>query len=661
MGAMKSKKGYTLIELLVVIAIISVLLSVMIPVISGVVQSSRLRGDRDMAKSYESAIDLWMSQDYNKDIVYYQNLSSSITFGSYNEITYTDNFMGTKQLPGIEFTSSRDIRRATIAAMKAMIKESVEVQGTELYLKHPTSTGYGYKYYYLMGVVSVEEVGVGYNLYNGDNYNYYIWLDYQPGASENVSAFPIEKFNKITGATSSSEQKATFMFNFSLSANESAEHCVFEISNSVQSFTLSGKTTTPQVFLAGEYNIRFLYNGELKYDSYVHVTEDLIYGSTVTISFDGSSSLQLSSNPQDFAYENMTDPISGMQGVSIKGYSGSDKNVVIPSKNQYGKTVYGISANAFNGNNNVERIIVAPTITTLSSNAIFNCDSLKYVSIPSSNLSSYCISNCDNLRDVNFYIPSAAPLTVRSVANDAISNCYMITNLNLTYLYRNISSSAFFSLTNNNNIKVLLMAIPEEISINNPEVYYYFTSYNALDYNRVNKNVWLKVPTSTSVSTELNIASNIRASNGTSFDIIDTIREPNQSEIDSFRPYRDRYTKLYIEEGYKHINNNAFKYMQIKEIYLPITLETIGNDAFNGNRCTSLEIPSSVTHVGDRAFASETLQTLTVKCDISALSNLSLAGCTRLTTLLICNYDGDQENISPEDFGLNSNVNIIFA
>ena len=173
--------------------------------------------------------------------------------------------------------------------------------------------------------------------------------------------------------------------------------------------------------------------------------------------------------------------------------------------------------------------------------------------------------------------------------------------------------------------------------------------------------MWMAVPPIGNTVTELRIPSKTNQLGNTTLEFYDTVRSPSETEINAFRPYRAKYSELYLDEGYKVVQDNAFKYMQFEEIYLPITLETIGADAFNGNRCISLEVPSSVTDIGDRAFASETLQTLTLKCDLSALSSKSLSGCTRLTTLLICNYTGNPSDITPEQFGLQSDVKIIFA
>ena len=663
MNLSKSKKGYTLIELLVVIGIIAVLLSVMVPVIAGVVQSARLRGDQDMAKSYQSAIQLWTTQEPNEEVVYYQNLSSVITVGSYNEISYTNAFMGTKQLPGIEFKNSNEIRRATITAMKSTIKEGLETHGTEVYLHNPSTNGYGFKYYYLTGTVSVEDVSANYNKYTGENYNYYIWLDYHEGATESISTNPIAKFNKITGATSSDEAKATFAFNFSLATGQNAEYCVFEIKNDVKSYTLSGQTTTPQVFLPGSYNIRFLYNGELKYDSYVQINELHVHDSTVTVSFDGSATMQLSSNPDDFGFEVCYDGYTGERGLAINEYVGTDKTVVIPAIGPNGLKVFNVKYGTFSSNNVVEKIIFPSTLTFLENGAIYDCDNLTYIALPSPYLEYASISACDRLREVQFYNPTVALDYVRTFEDDAIMNCFEITNLTIPYLYKNIEINAFFNLAQCNNIKILLMSTPDETgSAPNPKVSNYYSSKDLLKLNPTNGSLWLAIPPlHDTPETKLRIPHNMTNAGDTQFTKYDIIRTPTEEEERQFQLYRRRYTELDIDNGYRIIDNNAFRFLTFEEIYLPITIEKIGNDAFNGNHCTSLEIPSSVTSVGDRAFASQTLQTITLKCDLSAMSPKSLEGCLRLSTILIYNYTGDPEDVTPEQFGLTHDVTIVFG
>lgn len=657
MKFLNSKKGYTLMELLVVIGIIAVFLSIVIPIVSGVISTSRLRMDRNLAESYQTAIKLWMSETPSAEIVYYSNLDDTNTVGgSHNEISYTNAYMGTQQLPGIEFTTQREIRDSAITAIKSLTKEKLNTQTIgDLYLEHPKSIGYGYKYYYLAGVISVERTDSTKDLYSGDGYEYYIWLDYQPTASFRLGTEPIPKYEKIEGATSSNVAKPTFSFEFSLQSGDDVNSCVFAIENENCSYTLSGKNISPRVFVPDKYHIKYYYAGSLRYEGYFDVTQGFIFDGKVLLSF-ADSTMQSSTSVSYFT----------RSGGTITKCTSQEDVIIVPSSIG-GIPITTIGANAFN-NLPAKKIIIPASVTTIEALAINSCPNLQYLSLPSPTLKSKAINHCVKLSTVDFSLPNDYITLERSVETDAFYYCPSLRNLSFPSVYRTFSATAFDWLTtaNTNNFKVSIALTPEEcpIALQNDKTHVKFDfpsrNYFAISGTKMKLNTNATIADSDKI---LAIPYRLKNASGTmqKSSIIAGSLTYSASEKNKLATMRTKFEKLIIDEGYVEIEQEAFKTFKVTSISLPSTLKVIGSEAFYGHTALSVEIPEGVTSVGARAFASEDLQTISIKCSSTALNNQSLAGCNRVKTVIFYDFDGDKNTVKPEDFGLKADVKLIFA
>ena len=298
------KKGYTLVELLVVIAIIAIMTAVTVPVVAGIVNTASLKKDSLTAQNYESAISLWKEQEFAEEIAFSNSLSSTNLVSAFlTETQYSQNYMGLKQLPGIEFSDEDQIRTAALTAIKTMTSVNLE-NGL---LPHPNTTGYGYKYYYRAGKVSVEKITNNFSSFQGYAYQFYIWLDYD---SSTYQGLPISiSTDTVAKPVIQSElgqlgENEAFGIEFSLGDNIDYSKCTFTIENERNSYTLVNDHATPQIFFPGTYRIRYYYEGTLKYDVSPNITQDLIPASrTLTLSFTGSGSaqtFQILSNAEDF-------------------------------------------------------------------------------------------------------------------------------------------------------------------------------------------------------------------------------------------------------------------------------------------------------------------------------------------------------------------------
>lgn len=663
MQKFKSKKGYTLIELLIVIGILAIISAIAIPIVSGITTTSKLKGDMQNAQSMNTAISLWMTEDPSESIVYYQNLSESFPIGvKYNEKSYTNAFMGTEQYPATEFNDADVIRNCVVSVIRAMTKQPTIRDGANLYLPSPSATGYGYKYYYQAGVISVEELKSPINQYTGPNFEYYVWLDKNTALNKPST----ETIAKKTKPTDFDRDIENHTFSFVFSVSEAPENCSFEISNNNCSYTLSGKTETPRVFTFGEYYIDFLYNGELKYSGQINITSDNCFDNKATISFgSGSGSIMLSTSTSNFEFE-----VNNSTGTAfIVGYVGENDSTIILPIEYKGHRVVGIKPKegdakpVFGANCLAKKIIIPYTYETIETNSISGCPNLTYISLPSPNLHGRCIVGCPKLTNIDFSTTSLSRNTTRTVLGDAIVDCPLINNLFLPYPYLNIAEGAFLTLSAVNDLTIEIQRLPEEVSLVGSEYKFYYPSRTSFNTNYASTNKILLNPNNIIASnkeyTTFNLPHAMYTSSGV-FATFKTVGGANyytKSEKDSIQSILN-IKALNIDEGYEVIEEGAFANLGITSVSLPSTLKEIRKSAFQQNKFLSLVIPKNVQSVGDGAFSSQTLQTVTIECDLDGISNKAFSGCTRISTIVIKNFTGNRDEITPERFGLESNLNI---
>jgi len=105
-------------------------------------------------------------------------------------------------------------------------------------------------------------------------------------------------------------------------------------------------------------------------------------------------------------------------GVSIKGYTGSERDIIIPS-HIGGSPVTAITSGAFSDSEVITSVVLPGTITSIGEKAFFNCDYLVSIDIPEgvTAIHDQAFSSCKLLTSVHL------PSTLRELGANVFSNC----------------------------------------------------------------------------------------------------------------------------------------------------------------------------------------------------------------------------------------------
>lgn len=127
---------------------------------------------------------------------------------------------------------------------------------------------------------------------------------------------------------------------------------------------------------------------------------------------------------------------------TLISYKGDDKIVNVPNH------ITNIGERAFQGNQNIEKVILPNSVTSIGSYAFSNCRSLKEISIPDSvtSIENYAFGGCKSLKEM------IIPDSVTAIYPMAFGDCENLERVVLSSNLHEITENMFYNCTSLKNV-----------------------------------------------------------------------------------------------------------------------------------------------------------------------------------------------------------------
>ncbi len=374
------------------------------------------------------------------------------------------------------------------------------------------------------------------------------------------------------------------------------------------------------------------------------------------------------------------------------GYVGNDKELTLPESyngNDYEiyqyafydrdditkvtipNSVTSIGENAFYSCTSLASVTFGNSVTSIGENAFYSCASLTRVTIPNcvTSIGYGAFSNCNSLTSINYLgtlegwlklgislnSNTALYFNGEKLSGDvvipggvtAIPN-YMFSGSNITSItipssVTSIGSNAFYKCTSLKEVHISDIAswcnIPFSDYYSNP-LYYAKNLYinNELVTNLVIPSTVTKIKAyafyNCTSLTSITIPSSVTSIGSNAFSGCSSLKEVHISDIASWCniSFYDYYSNPLYYAKKLYINNEP-----VTNLTIPDTVTKINNYAFYG--CTSLEsvtIENGVTSIGGYAFKNCTsLASVTIGNGVTIIGGYAFSGCDSLTNVTI--------------------------
>ena len=315
---------------------------------------------------------------------------------------------------------------------------------------------------------------------------------------------------------------------------------------------------------------------------------------------------------------------------SVKASNSASGEVIIPSTYE-GKSVTSIADSGFQGNHEIEHVVIPNSVTSIGDFAFYGCSSLKSITIPDSitSIGDFAFRSCSGLTSITI------PNSVTSIGGSAFSFCSGLTSITIPDSVTSIEGSTFHSCSGLTSIKVAsgntkydsrdnCNAIIESSS--NKLIAGCKTTIIPNTIRRIGQFAFLGCSGLTSIT----IPNGVTSIEMRAFESCSGLTSIKVASGNTKYDSRDNCNAIIESSSNKLIAG-------CKTTIIPNTVTSIGNYAFMScSELTSITIPDSVTSIGECAFYEcSGLTSITIGNSVTSIGSKAFTSCNKLTKIFI--------------------------
>ena len=325
------------------------------------------------------------------------------------------------------------------------------------------------------------------------------------------------------------------------------------------------------------------------------------------------------------------------------------EEIVIPAKYN-GKPVTAILENAFNGAQNLKKITVPDSITSVGDNAFTNCNSLEFneyenaLYIGNENNPYLILVKAKNITVTKCTVSDNAV----AICDNAFKDCTDLNTLTIPNNVKSIGSYAFYKCSLLGSVN-----IPEGVSVIGMQTFHGCSKLSKIHIPASVKNIKDRAFSKCTALSEVTFSSNseltgIANSAFNECKALKSITIPkNVTHIGDDKAQNNEgvfngcsaLETVNFEQGSKLETLGNYTFVgceKLSSVSLPSSLTYLGHTSFTGTAITSISIPNGITNIGKETFwGCQNLKSVTFGSNLEKISEKAFGGCISLNNVTI--------------------------